>query len=144
MERVIFVDPEALKGISTEWMAGPDPTLAEAVSDARERLPEALDLLIYQRVYEGMSIPDMARINGLSRREVNVWLYEAERLLRLYLADFALKRWGVRAVTCRVCTHPQGDAIDRLLDTKTSDESWGAFGRRLEQAIGQRIHPPIS
>jgi hypothetical protein len=139
---VVFLDPEALNEIETSWITEPDPAVAEAVLKARERLPRGLDLLVYQRFYQGMTIPDIARANSLSPIEVRAGLYEALRLLRHYLADFAFKRWGVMAAVCRICTHPRMAEIDRMLESKARDESWGAFIKRLEDVIGQRIYPP--
>ena len=140
---MIFIDPEELKYLEPLRAEPPDSALTEAVAGAMQKLPPTLKLIVYHRIYEGMAVSEIAKLTKNSIPETRAMLYEAYRLLRDYLAGFASQRWGIEPEkSCQICAHPQARLIEEMLKTKKNAESWGTFCRRLQQLIGERIHPP--
>lgn len=88
-------------------------------------------------------MPQIAERNDISEKEVVKRIYEAKRQLKMMLAEFVRKRWGLQIKgVCRICTHPQKETIDTILRNIDDGESWRKICREVENAIGDRIYPP--
>jgi hypothetical protein len=141
--QVFFTGSRYLEEFEPIEISPPDPTLAEEVNRALELLPGQLQQIMVDRVYQGMTISQLAHFYGISEKEAGAALYEAKRQLRAHLADFVYRRWKIRAHGgCRFCGHPKSDIIEKMLEEKSDRESWGMFGRRLSKVLGEKINPP--
>jgi len=143
LHRIIYLDPEIIQQFKSTSKQSPDPAIVTAVSEAIEKLDHGLRRVVHERYFEGLSLPEIAARNGIGQREVIGNLYEAKRLLKLMLADFVSRRWGVKPPgICRVCTHPKREIIENILKTVDGSSSWAEICRRVEAATGERFHPP--
>jgi hypothetical protein len=125
------------------WEARCCREVEEAVDAALAKLSPDMKMLVLDRFYRGLSVARIASENGMTVNSASASLHDALRLLRLVLMDFAARRWDIsRITTCRICRHPRKETIESLLRTRRKSQSWGAFCKRLERAIGERIQPP--
>ncbi len=143
MHRIIYLDPEIIEHLNTFASRPPDPELIETVNEALERLESDLRQIVYERYFEGLSIPQIAERNKITDKEVVRRIYEAKRQLKMMLAEFVRRRWGLQIEgVCKICKHPRREMIDSILRNKTDDESWRRICKRIEKEVGDRIHPP--
>ena len=143
MARKLRLTYETPASLRQPWDSDCSPDIKNAVGKALQELPPMLRNLITDRHFRGLKLTEIARENGISVKAARAELHEAERLLRQRLAEFAGARWKLAKVSvCRICKHPRKALIECLLASKRDSESWGAFCRRLEKRIGERVHPP--
>jgi hypothetical protein len=143
LKRIILLDPEILDVLEDHRSPDPDPELLSRVNEALEQLhPEHRELL-KMWYYDGARMRDIARVLDKSEKEIKELLYEAKRQMKILLADFVRKRWGVGTKgICRICSHPQRNIIERILSNKVSGESWRKINDNIFKAIGTRFQPP--
>lgn len=143
MKRIVFTDPEKLEILNSRTSIEADPELVAEVNRALERLEPPLKELLKMWYYDGARIKDIARQFNKSEREISGLLYEAKRQLKILLADFVKKRWGVDTEgICRICAHPRRTAIDEILSGRGRYESWRSINDKLSEAVGERFQPP--
>lgn len=143
MHRIIYLDPEIIQHLRAFTPQSSDPELIKTVDKALERLESDLRQIIHERYFEGLSVPQIAERNDISEKEAVKRIYEAKRQLKMMLAEFVRKRWGLQVKgVCRICTHEQKETIDTILQNIKGGESWRRICRKIEKAIGERIHPP--
>jgi hypothetical protein len=143
LHRIIFLDPEIIQNLKAISLGEPDPRLVEAVDEALQSLDPSLGLLIRERYFEGLTIKEISERNSLPEPQVIAGVYEARRRLKMLLAEFVRKRWGIEVKgVCRICTHPRRDEIEAILSSRGKNESWGVTCRRVESLLKERIQPP--
>ncbi len=143
MHRLIFLDPDLIQLMGESSSQHADPDVIDAVSGALKALGREMEEVVRARYFEGLSVPAIAARYEIQDREVVGILYEAKRRLKILLADFPEKRWGVSTDgLCRVCGHPERKKIEKILMVNAGSRSWGAICREVEQAVGERFYPP--
>jgi hypothetical protein len=141
--RIIYIDPEIIANVKNIVPRPPDPAIVEAVNDAMESLDPHLRQIVFERYFEGLSIPEISARNGVEEKEVSRSLYKARRKLRTLLAAFVRDRWKIETKgICRICSHPQKRQIENILRKIDSSESWGEICGRIKAEIGEYFHPP--
>ncbi len=115
----------------------------EAVNDALEGLDSNLQQIVHERYFEGLTMPQIAERTKIAEKEVIKRIYEAKRQLKMILAEFVRKRWGLQIKgVCRICTHPQKEKINSILRNKKDSDSWSGICSKIETEVGDRIYPP--
>lgn len=143
MHRTIFLDPDIIENLKTISRADPDPELVEAVSEALLTLSPDLRRIICERYFEGLTIGEISERNQLAETEAISRIYEARRRLKMLLAEFVRKRWGITVEgVCRICAHRKKEEIETILRTRRPSESWGSTCRRVERLLKERVQPP--
>lgn len=121
----------------------PDPNLIQVVRQAISELPQTNREILEARIYEGLSFREIGVRQKIPRKLAYSEYVAALAILKIHLSEFARQRWNLKIDgICRICTHNKRDEIERLLQNKRKNESWGRFCRRLEQNIGEFFHPP--
>jgi len=119
-----------------------DDDIASTVKRAVAHLPE-LDRLIIEDYYVFcLSRRVIAGRHDLEEREVDVTRARAERRLRVMLAEFVERKFGLAIRDqdeCRLCRSVSRAAIDTLLSRRNPEESWGALRRRLNDCFGLNL-----
>lgn len=143
MKRIAYVGLGAVEVLESIQLSAPNPPVDTEVHKALQKLRPDLQSLISDYYFDGVSISSIAAGEGISEKEIRLHLRLAKRHLRYMLCNFVKLRWGIKAARkCQICSHPKRKDIDRLLQAKSENETWGAFGRRLAAATGQHFHPP--
>ncbi len=143
MHRIIYLDPEIIQHLKASASQPPDPELVEAVNDALEGLDSDLQQIVHERYFEGLTVPQIAERNKIPENEVVKLIYEAKRQLKMMLAEFVRKRWGLQIKgVCKICTHPQKEKINSILQNKKDGDSWREICSKIEAEVGDRIYPP--
>ena len=95
------------------------------------------------RFYDGATIPELARSLQKTEKEISGALYEAGRQMKILLAGYVTKKWGLEIEgICRICVHPMKAVIEKILKNKGRNESWKNVTDRIREATGERFHPP--
>ena len=137
------MEPDILDGQENRSTPKTDPELASQVDEALKRLEPALRDIIRMRFYDGISIREIADRLGRPEKEIIGTIYEAKRRMRIDLAEFVRKRWGIDIGNlCKICAHPERAAIENILTSKSPDESWKKITERVYRATGERFNPP--
>jgi len=69
--------------------------------------------------FSGVKISELAIKNEKTVIEIKKLIYEARRILRIILSEFAEKRWGIQIKGhCRICIHPRRAEIENILRSK--------------------------
>lgn len=143
MSRIIFMDLNLLEGLENQLPPKPDPELESEVREALELLEPKLRQIIIMRYYEGLSEREAAEKLGRPEAEIVGMIYEAKRQLRIHLAEFVEKRWGLQIDgICKICAHPERAAIEDILKSKSRNESWKRITEKVFRATGERFYPP--
>jgi hypothetical protein len=143
LHRLVFLDPEIIDNLKAVAPADPDPEVAEAVRQALLNVSPELRRLIRERYFEGLTIGEISERNHLAERETVRRIYEAKRQLKMVLAGFVKKRWGIEVKgLCRICTHAEREKIEAVLRTRKKTESWGSTCRKVQDLLKERIQPP--
>ncbi len=143
MHRIIYLDPEIIQHLRPFSAQPPDPELIETVNKGLERLEPDLRQIVHERYFEGLTVPQIAERNDISEKEVVKRIYEAKRQLKMMLAEFVRKRWGLQIKgVCKICMHPQKETIDTILRNIDDGESWRRICKKIEKAVGDKIYPP--
>jgi hypothetical protein len=143
LKRIILLDPEILDVLEDHRSPNPDPVLLSRVNEALEQLAPEYRELLRMRYYDGVPLRDIASALDKSDKEVKGLLYEAKRQMKILLAGFVRKRWGVETEgICGICSHAQRNIIEKILSNKVSGESWRKINDRIFKAIGERFQPP--
>ena len=143
MKRVIFTDPKNMEVLNNRISIEADPELVAEVNRALEQLEPRFKELLKMWYYDGARIKDMAQVFDMSESEISGLLYEAKRQMKILLADFVKKRWGVDAGgLCRICAHPRRDDIEEILSARGRNESWRSINDRLSEVVGEKFQPP--
>lgn len=143
MHRIIYLDPEIIEHLNAFASRPPDPELIETVNEALERLESDLRQIVHERYFEGLTVPQIAERNEITEKEVIKRIYEAKRQLKMMLAEFVRRRWGLQIEgVCKICRHPQREMIDSILRNKNDGDSWRRICKKIEEDVGDRIHPP--
>lgn len=143
MHRIVFLDPETIENLRAISPADPDPELVMTVNEALLTLSPELRRLIRERYFESLTIGEISDRNHLPERETIRKIYEAKRQLKMVLASFVKKRWGIEAMgVCRICTHPEREKIEAVLRARKVTESWGSTCRKVQNMLQQRMQPP--
>lgn len=143
MKRIIYLDPELLDLVEDRESPDTDPELITRVNEALEKLEPELRRLLKMRYYDGARIRHIAGALNKSENEITGLLYEAKRQMKILLADFVRKRWGVESSgICRICAHPKRAVIEKILSTRKRSESWRAINGRIFEAVGESFQPP--
>jgi hypothetical protein len=143
LHRITFLDPMMIQNLKAVSGSEPDPELVEAVDKALLRLDPDLRRLIRERYFEGLTVGEISERNNLPEPQAIAGIYEAKRRLKVLLADFVRKRWGIEVTgVCSICSHPRKEEIENALRARKSTESWGSTCRKIEQLIEERIQPP--
>jgi len=143
LKRIIFTAPDKLEALNNCSSIEADPELIAEVNRALEQLEPPLRELLKMWYYEGARITDIARVFNISEKEISRRLYEAKRQMKILLADFVKKRWGVdTGGICRICAHPRRSAIAKILSDRGRNESWKSINERLLEAVGEEFQPP--
>lgn len=143
MKRIIFMELDILNGLENRLPPKPDPELVSKVDEALKRLEPALRDIIRMRFYDGISIREIADRLGRPEKEIIGTIYEAKRRMRIDLAEFVKKRWGLEIGNpCKICEHPERAAIENILNSKSPDESWKKIIERVYRATGEKFNPP--
>jgi hypothetical protein len=143
LHRLIFLDPDIIQNLKAVSPIDPDPELVEAVDRALLQLVPDLRRLIRERYFESLTVKEISERNHLPEAETIAGIYEAKRRLKMLLAEFVRKRWGIETKeVCRICIHPQKEKIEAILQNRKKTESWGSTCRRVKRLLGERIHPP--
>lgn len=141
--KIVYLDPALLCNEDSVETARPNPEVVLAVRRAIKRLTATQREIAEARFIQCLTFEQIASQLGLTKRAVRSEYSAAMQALKLQLAPFVRKRWHIEVNSlCRVCSHSKRGEIERMLRTKGGDETWGAFGRRLERVIGVRICPP--
>jgi hypothetical protein len=141
--RKVYLDPGLLVVVGAAGSIQPDPRVVLAVRRAMRRLSDRQREIIEARFGECLTFKQIGIRLGLTPSAVRIDYYAAVRALKHHLASFVERRWRVKADgLCRICSHPKRVKIEEMLRAKSGRETWGAFGRRLEVAIGERFQPP--
>jgi hypothetical protein len=121
----------------------PDPELVSVVNEALECLTPDLREILKMRYYDGATTREIALAMHKSEKEILSLIYEARRQIRIQLAEFVSKRWGIETgKLCRICVHPKRALIETILIGKGRSESWGKTTDKIYEAVGERFHPP--
>lgn len=143
MNRIIYVGPEIIDILTIAPSPNPDPEVVAAVDFAIKKLEPELREIIYERVYEGRKISEIAVNLNKSEKEITALLYEAKRQLKILLADFVKQRWSIETKgNCRICSHNSRKKIEKILITKKENDSWGQITSEIHKAVGEQFHPP--
>ncbi len=143
MPKIKGFDPQVIDTIEIEQSKLTDPVLVDTVSNAMNRLDPGSQQLIYEIFYQGHSLSGIASRDGIPLNELNRRFYEIKRQLKMILGDFVKNRWGLNVTgTCRICSHPRKEAIDRVILAKNDSESWGQICKNLESITGEKFYPP--
>ena len=95
--------------------------------------------------FENLEVNRIADDLGLDQRTVYRLLRESLIMLKTSLAKAVKARWPGRfddLKLCPICGHPERSAIDSIILSKKSNESWGAINKKLKQRIGRIFNPP--
>ncbi|UCC78417.1 MAG: hypothetical protein JSW64_09010 [Candidatus Zixiibacteriota bacterium] len=137
------MDLNLLDGLENRLPPKSDPELESKVSEALDRLEPALRELIRMRFYEGVSTREMAGRLDRPEKEIVGMIYEAKRQLRIQLAEFVNRRWGLETASfCGICAHPKRATIEKILKFRSRNESWKKTTERVFRATGEKFHPP--
>jgi hypothetical protein len=143
LKRIILLDPELLDVLEDRFSPNPDPELLSRVNEALEQLDPEYREILKLWYYDGARIRDITRALDKSEKEIMELLYEAKRQVKILLAGFVKKRWGVETKgICRICSHAQRNIIEKILSNKVSGESWRKINDNIYKAIGTRFQPP--
>ena len=143
MHRLVYLDPEILQQLRSIPPQHADPDVVKAVRAAIEKLNPEIRQVVRERYFECLSLAEMAGRRGLEEKEMAKSVYEANRQLKLMLADFVGRRWGIKPRgICRICGHPRRAIIEEILRNIKGSESWAKISRLVESAVGERFHPP--
>ena len=143
MHRIIYMDPNLLEGLELKMRPDPDPEIDFEVNQAMERIDPALRDLLKARYYDGKTLSELAAEFGIDDKNVRRLLYKAVREMKIQLADFVRRRWGIEnAHVCWVCVHPERDKIEAILREKSESNSWRHITERIFEAAGRRFPPP--
>ncbi|UCE66180.1 MAG: hypothetical protein JSU85_15240 [Candidatus Zixiibacteriota bacterium] len=143
MKRVVFMDLDMLDGLENRLPPEPDPELVSKVDEALKRLgPASRDVLV-MRFYDGISAGEIADRLGRPEKDIISIIYEAKRRMKIDLAEFVSKRWGIDVGNlCKICAHSERPTIENILKSKSPDESWKKITERVYRRTGERFHPP--
>ena len=143
MHRIVYLDPEILQQLKPLPDQPPDPDVIDAVRKAIESLEPELRKVVHERYFECLTLTQIAERSGVEEREIAKSIYEANRQLKMALADFVAKRWGVKPRgICRICSHPKRETIEKILLKFECGDSWAKITRELESALDEKFHPP--
>ena len=95
--------------------------------------------------FEGLSVARIARSEGASINRVLVAQRQAFRELRVMLAPFVARMFGIEATcvpTCPICIAPWREDAEALIESKTADQTWGEIIVRIERATGWKTRSP--
>lgn len=120
-----------------------DSELRRAVNDALSNLEPELRDIINKRYWEQLTPTQIASYIGIPAADVRAKIRQAHTILRPLLMEYAATRWHFRPRGyCLICQHDKRAIIDDMLLQNPPFETWGEFGRKLENAIGEKINPP--
>ena len=143
MDRIKYVDLNLLDQLEIRIPPEPDPEWTARVRDALQQLEPFLEQVMRMRFYDGATIPELARSLQKTEKEISGALYEAGRQMKILLAGYVTKKWGLEIEgICRICVHPMKAVIEKILKNKGRNESWKNVTDRIREATGERFHPP--
>ncbi|HXF48274.1 MAG TPA: sigma factor-like helix-turn-helix DNA-binding protein [Verrucomicrobiae bacterium] len=114
-----------------------------AVRGALSRLSEKEKEIVERFHFCGESTAQIGARLNLSEFCVYATLRQARRKLKRILRTYVQKRYGVSIETanCPVCRSENREAIDRLMKTKTKEETWKRILRKLRNEYRLYINP---
>jgi hypothetical protein len=95
--------------------------------------------------FDGMSMGQIAEIEGVTVNRVVTAYRQAIRNLREMLAPFVARTFGIGATivaSCPICTAEWRVDAEAIIDGKTADVTWGQIMTRIERATGWRAKSP--
>jgi len=120
------------------------PVIA-AVRAAIRRLDPDQQELVGQLYYFGRTIPELAAATGSSRSRLEAQHDRIKRRLRVLLADFVRRRYGIGAAerrSCPICDQPRADAIDRHIAAKRPAHTRRPIMRAIREKTGLDLRSP--
>ncbi len=128
-----------------------------AVRGALRRLSETEKEIVERFHFCGESCAEIGAILKLPEVRVYAILKEARRKLKKFLGPFVQKRYGLpmEAESCWICLSKDRTALEKLLKTKTREETWKRILRKLQTEFRIRTsrrslnrhlkeHPPVA
>jgi DNA-binding CsgD family transcriptional regulator len=114
-----------------------------AVRGALSRLSEKEREIVERFHFCGESTAQIGARLNFSEFRVYAALRQARRKLKRILRTYVQKRYGVPIETenCPVCRSEKREAIDRLLKTKTKEETWKRILQKLRNEYRLCINP---
>jgi len=116
-----------------------------AVREAVGRLKGLERRVIEGYYFDGMSFGQIAASEDASVNRVVTAYRQAMRNLRVMLAPWVARTYGIGATvitTCPICTSPWRNDAEAIIDGKTPDVTWGQIMTRIERATGWRARSP--
>lgn len=95
--------------------------------------------------FDGMSFGRIAESESVSVNRVVTAHRQAMRSLRVILAPFVARTFGIGATVvsrCPICTSSWRSDAESIIDAKTPDVTWGQIVTRIERATGWRAKSP--
>ena len=124
MKRLIYLEHQFLQSFGISEKAKIDHEIIEHVGNALKKLDPDLENIIRERFFAGLSVSEISKRNDLDEKEIIKLIYEGKRQLKMFLADFVKKRWGIEpSGICRICIHPEQEIINNILLNKKSKTS---------------------
>ena len=100
---------------------------------------------IEEYYFHGHSMRRIAEAEGVPLNRVLVAQRQAFRELRVMLAPFVERMFGIEATcddACPICIAPWRDDAEAIIDAKTADQTWGEIFVRIERATGWKARSP--
>ncbi len=119
--------------------------IRDAVRQAVGRLRGLERRVVEGYHFDGRSMGQIAKIEGVAVNRVVTAHRQAFRNLREMLAPFVARTFGIGAAivaSCPICTAAWRIDAEAIIDGKTADVTWGQIMTRIERATGWRAKSP--
>ncbi|MCJ7507959.1 MAG: sigma-70 family RNA polymerase sigma factor [candidate division Zixibacteria bacterium] len=120
--------------------------LRSKVRKAVEKLPPLEKKFIQSFYFEFKTYAEIAKI-------LNKKIYKLDRIhrqalskLKIILKDYVQNRFKIdcadREMSCPICSHPQKEKMDEVIESKTKSETWKRIIKILREEFGLMIKTP--